>query len=131
MVEHVWICSCGKHTVCSFEDTRLGSIWHCEKCDKTFACLFSKASGSKVWLTLDPAEVKFHQLLKNNVVSKNTENVIEENGVRFATTSAEGMRKLIAVSKKPGNPNQALIDLMSGKIVRSPTKTKKGNKRND
>ncbi len=60
---NIWACSCGKHTECRQEDHRLGAVWHCEGCEKTFACVRPKGGG-KVWITVSQSDVDFHRLLE-------------------------------------------------------------------
>lgn len=61
-MKFVWVCLCGCETECSNEDQTYGAIWHCEGCEKTFACVRPK-QGGKVWINVDPGDVKFHRLL--------------------------------------------------------------------
>lgn len=60
---HVWCCTCGAETECAAEDLRLGAVWHCVRCDKTFGCVAPKAGG-KAWVEIPPEEVKFHRLIE-------------------------------------------------------------------
>lgn len=78
-MSYIWCCTCGKHTPCSSEDMKLGSVWHCVECHKTFGRLKS-APGPAVWVEIDPVEAIFHNLFYADVHFVNKDKrMIEDN----------------------------------------------------
>jgi hypothetical protein len=62
-VQHIWCCPCGVQTECEFEDIRIGRIFQCPACKKVQAAVLTR-SGTKVWVTVDPGEVEFYDMVK-------------------------------------------------------------------
>jgi hypothetical protein len=61
-MKHTWVCRCGKRTECTSDDVKLGTVWYCEDCGKTFACVYA-IGGPKRWLEVSREEVEFNSLL--------------------------------------------------------------------
>jgi len=62
-MNYSWACSCGHIASCSKEDHKIGAVWHCSMCHTTFGQVQGKYTYP-VWVTIDPKEVKFYDLLK-------------------------------------------------------------------
>ncbi len=70
MIEHIMACLCGHHEVVEPEVQQLGSVYKCPACNVVTAAVYPQ-SGGKVWITVDPKEVKFYNLI--NEVAENEE----------------------------------------------------------
>ena len=64
-IKHIWACTCGAETPCRPEDTRLGAIWQCPRCEQVWGCV-SPSRGGKVWVEVTDDDVAFHDLLGKN-----------------------------------------------------------------
>lgn len=57
-VSHIWSCSCGIETPCTFDDMKIGGYFQCPSCGESAVGLISK-SGDKVFVILDAKHVEF------------------------------------------------------------------------
>ena len=57
-LQHVWACSCGVETNCTFDDMKIGGYFQCPACGEAAVGLVSK-SGRKEFVKLDRAHVEF------------------------------------------------------------------------
>lgn len=55
---HVWACSCGVHTPCTFDDMKIGGYFQCPQCKESAVGVVSK-SGWKVFVRLDRSHAQF------------------------------------------------------------------------
>lgn len=61
-IQNIWACTCGAETPCETEDLKGGSVWRCPRCETIFGCVYPRGGG-KVWVTIDPSEADFYDLL--------------------------------------------------------------------
>lgn len=61
MMTCIMACKCGNETECTWEQMKLGSIWKCPGCEEVTVAI--SGNRGKVWVTIDPSEVKFYGIL--------------------------------------------------------------------
>lgn len=57
-MQHIWACSCGLETPCTFDDMKIGGYFRCPMCGESAVGLVSK-SGRKEFVRLDRQHVEF------------------------------------------------------------------------
>lgn len=62
-VQHIWSCSCGVETPCTWDDMKIGAYFQCPVCGESAVGLVSK-SGSKEFVKLDRSHVEFLRLFE-------------------------------------------------------------------
>lgn len=62
-VQHIWACSCGVETPCTFDDMKIGGYFQCPACGESAVGLVSK-SGRKEFVKLDRSHVEFLRLFE-------------------------------------------------------------------
>jgi len=62
-IQHIWACSCGVETPCSFDDMRIGGYFQCPSCGESAVGLVSK-DGRKEFVKLNRDHVAFLRLFE-------------------------------------------------------------------
>lgn len=60
-IVYVWACECRTETPCRPDDHKLGAVFKCPGCTKTFGCVQPRRGG-KVWVRISESDVRFHGL---------------------------------------------------------------------
>jgi len=66
----VWSCTCGyPEYVLEYEESsmpfaRMGSVVECRGCKQVYANVYAMG-GPNVWVKIDPADARFHRLIKS------------------------------------------------------------------
>jgi len=62
-IQHIWACSCGVETPCSFDDMRIGGYFQCPSCGESAVGLVSK-DDRKEFVKLNRDHVAFLRLFE-------------------------------------------------------------------
>jgi hypothetical protein len=57
-MQHIWACSCGVQTPCTFDDVKIGAYFQCPACKESAVGVVSKR-GRKEFVRLDRGHVEF------------------------------------------------------------------------
>lgn len=62
-IQHIWACSCGLETPCTFADMKIGGYFQCPSCGESAVGVVSKR-GRKEFVKLDREHVDFLRLFE-------------------------------------------------------------------
>lgn len=64
-IEYIMACLCGVETPCKHEGQQVGAVWQCPAC-KVATARVTPRQGGRAWITVQPSEVEFYDLLKES-----------------------------------------------------------------
>ena len=65
MISAAYACRCGVETPCAWKDLNLGRVFQCPACKEVAACVYPQGGGRE-WVVIEPAKVRFHNLVLDN-----------------------------------------------------------------